>query len=141
MQGAYVIDTAGLAFPKLVRPTKAQHKYQRQLREGKFRAAVWLRDHSCDRATGRPLFHVAQSDEDLGEVCHLRGRRVAPELALNPRNAVLLSAAHHRLSDGRGNNRLKLTDPQTGLRAADAFKPITFTLYDKSGNVVWARTR
>ena len=131
---------SGLQFPKPSLPTKTQRKTLEDKRGRAFRDAVWEREQARDRATGQILSRVHSSSFVRGEVCHLKGRRVAPELKYNPRNAILLSAEHHRLSDGRGNNRLKLTDPLTGDKATDAFQPITFTLYDRQGNVIWSRT-
>jgi hypothetical protein len=116
-------------------------KHAGRLTPAQFRAAVWLRDSGRDRATGEPLSKTDPSPDRLGQVCHLRGRRVMPEWATDPARALLLSDTNHRLSDARGGKLLTLTDPETGEPAEDASRPICFTLRRWDGTVVWRRTR
>jgi len=132
-------ETHGRAYPKI---PAADSKTKQQIRadqDRRFRAAVWDRDHGIDRATGIPVEHYHDNWRLRGEVHHLRSRRAAPELRVNPSNGVLLSVASHWLADGRGGRLLRLTDPATGEPATDANQPIRFTCYDRAGGVLWSR--
>ena len=124
---------------KTSRATPLGRKHPDRLTPAQFRAAVWVRDDGRDRATGQPLSKSDPNWDYLGEVCHLRGRNVKPEWATEPDRALLLSRTHHIASDGRGGNRLRMTDPVTEERAEDASKPIRFTLYDYEGRILWTR--
>lgn len=127
-------------FPKIAGPSRTTRASQDRHAERVFRAEVWTRDHGRDRATGVDLSRaVHEHPERRGEVCHLLSRGAYPELALEPSNAVLLSAANHCRSDARGNNLLKMTDPDTAERATDGRKAIRFTLYDGHNRVLWTR--
>lgn len=124
----------GLAFPKTPEaPTpdpSAIEIYDR------FRAEVWFRDKHRNRVTGEPL---SKSDRDWrfrGEVCHLRTKGAHPELRTVVSNALLMSAQHHWLSDGRGGRVLRLYDPDTMELATDANRPILFVLKDRDGRVL-----
>lgn len=134
-----------LAFPKVTGRSTRQRKRQRDDDAAAFRAKVWVRDDGKDRATGQILRLPSRALhlDECGEVCHFKGRRVRPEWRTDPRRAVLLSSRNHILSDHRGGNLLKMTDPETGEPATDAGldKPrlIRFTLYDRQGNVKWTR--
>lgn len=128
--------TQALSFPKR---TSSNPKHPERLSPKAFREAVWKRDGGKDRATGERVYASASSPIDIGQVCHLKGRRVMPEWATDPKRALLMSARNHWWSDGRGNYRLKLTDPETGEPATDASRPIRFTMHDKDGNVLWSR--
>jgi hypothetical protein len=117
-----------------------QPKHAGRLTPAQFRSAVWRRDGGRDRATGKVLSKEHVDPAHRGQVCHFRGRRVMPEWATDPDRALLMSDSSHILSDARGGNLLKLTDPVTGEPADDGTKKIRFTLYDRAGNVVWTRT-
>jgi len=127
--------------PTMSKVTGGRHKHADRLTPAQFRKAVWDRDQNRDRVTGEPVSNMDTCLDRLGQICHLRGRRVMPEWATDPKRALLMSARNHILSDARGGNRLKLTDPETGERAEDASKKIRFTLYDSKGSVIWTRVR
>lgn len=128
------------ALAKPVRGKAARQKKSRRLSAGRrFREQVWHDANGLDRFTGRLLHKVHVDPDKQGQVCHLKGRRVMPEWKTDPNRAILLSDTNHRLSDARGNNRLKLTDPETGEPATDARKPIKFTLFDREGFVISER--
>lgn len=126
----------GLPLPKRVR---YPGKHAGRLTAKAFRAAVWLRDGGRCRADGSILEKQHVDNRLRGEVAHLRGRRVMPAWLREPQRAVLLSAANHMASDGRGNNRLTMTDPETGEKADDGTKKIRFTMHDKVGTILWSR--
>ena len=128
------MNTAGLLSPKT---QTSRRKHVDRLTPEAFRRQVWIRDRGRDRVTGQILERVHVDPARRGQVAHLKGRRVRPEWLTDPDRAVLLSDSHHILSDARGNNRLKMTDPQTGEPATDGTKPIRFTLYDKEGRIQW----
>lgn len=116
-----------------------QPKHAGRLTPSQFRSAVWRRDKGRDRATGMVLSKEHANPKRRGQVCHFRGRRVMPEWKTDPDRAILLSDESHRLSDARGWNLLKLTDPETGEPADDGTKKIRFTLYDRAGTLQWTR--
>lgn len=130
------IDTSALPFSKTA--PDADHQADRRILKtgAAFRNAVWYRDGGRDRMTGAPLTKDAEDPRRRGEVAHLQPRGSHPERKYDVTNGILLSASAHFLSDGRGNNRLKLTDPETGLPAIDASKKIRFTLYERDGTTV-----
>jgi hypothetical protein len=133
------IDYAGFALPK---QSSSLSKHSDALTPAEFRKRVWVRDAGRDRCTGEPLSNTADSWDTLGDVCHLKGRRVMPEWVTDPARAILLSRTNHILSDHRGGYRLKLTDPETGEPATDATKKIKFTLYaSDQKTVLWTRIR
>jgi hypothetical protein len=136
-------DYPGIAFPK---QSSSKRKHDSRLSPEEFRRQVWIREGGRDRCSGQPVSNVATDYDSLGDVCHLKGRRVMPEWLTDPRRAVLMSRSNHILSDARGGYRLKLTDPETGESATDAGivgepKPIRFTLHDSKGKVLWSRVR
>jgi len=134
---------AQLEVGALAKPVKGKARRQKRARrlsaERHFRTQVWSLGGGLDRFTGQLLFIAHADPNKRGQVCHLKGRRVMPEWRLDPHRAILLSDTHHQLSDSRGNNRLKITDPETGEPASDARKPIKFTLLDKDGFVIAER--
>lgn len=133
-----------LAFPKVTGRSVRQRKRDRDKQSEAFRDAIWERDGGKDRATGKPVWRSLEgSIHERGDVAHLKCRRVMPEWKTDVRRGLLLSAFSHILSDHRGGNLLKMTDPETGEPATDAGektpKPIRFTLFDRQGNVKWSR--
>lgn len=131
-------DYVGQAFPKR---SSSNPKHDGRLTPEKFRHQIWLRDGARCRATGEPVSNMDDCWQRLGNVCHLRSRGAYPELATDPENAVLMSGLMHWYSDSRGNNRLKLSDPDTGEPATNGARPIRFTMHDLSGRVLWSRVR
>lgn len=122
------------AFPKSSKlDDREDRKRTRRSAEDAARLAVWARDKSRDRATGKPLKKGGVDPDTRGEVHHLRGRLVSPEMRTDPNGQVLLSASNHIRCDGRGGNLLKLFDPLTLRPATDASKPILFVFYDRTG--------
>jgi hypothetical protein len=123
-------------------PKKKQYgpKHPGRLSAAKMRAEVWKRHGGRDRATGELLNRTDTNWATLGEVCHLKGRRVMPEWLTDPDHAILLSKVNHILSDGRGGYLLKMLDPTTGEPATDATQPIRFVWVMKNGTVLWERT-
>ena len=113
--------------------------------EAQCRAIVWDRDEGKDRATGIPVYraHECLNLQHLGEVHHLKGRRVMPEWKKDPDRQVLLSHAHHELATGTwGGKLLKLLDPDDPtMPATDARKPILFVRVDKHGTELWRTIR
>ncbi len=76
---------------------KADKKTKDQLGKD-FRDAVWFRDKSCSRATGRRVFKSDTTDwEKLGEVDHAYPRSLAPDRIYDVTNGILLSKAENRL--------------------------------------------
>ena len=116
-------------------------KHPDRLSDKDFRLAVWENERGRDRATGQILYKSHPNVHRRGQVCHLKGRRVRPDWKTDPNRAVLLSDFHHQLSDHRGGNLLKLTEPETGEPATDARLPIRCTLYRRDGSVVWSHVR
>lgn len=113
---------------------REDRKRTRRSAEDAARAAVWLRDRSRDRATGKPLKKGGVDREQRGECCHLHGRRVRPEDRDKPEGQVLLSAKNHDLFDGRGGSaRLKAFYLDTMERASDGRRKILFVFYDRTG--------
>ena len=138
-----MIDTVRRPVPPTNTASKTR-KRRRTEREIAFREAVWRRDAGRDRATGRILYRQSEDWDSLGEVCHLLSRGAHPDLAYVVSNGILLSKANHWLSDARGGHALRISDPETGERATDAGtdvpKPLTFTLLDRTGRILWTRT-
>lgn len=118
------VDSVDNAFVKSREKTLAAEK--------KFRDLIWELDQGKDRCTGRPLQHQADSWSDLGDVCHLVARSLAPERKYDPTNAFLMCRRLHIASDARGNYRLKILGD-------DARQPLTFLMTDKHGRELWRR--
>lgn len=134
------MDTSGLRFPKSnTVDDRDDRKREKRSAEEAARAAVWLRDKSHDRATGKPLKKGGIDPDTRGECHHLQGRNVAPAMREKAEGMILLSAHNHILADGRGGYRLKMFDPKTGEPATDGSKPILFVMFKKDGTEDWRR--
>lgn len=129
------------AFPKGTPPTveRQEKKAAAKSAEDKCRDAVWHRDKSHSRASGKPLKRGGANPDTRGEWCHLAGRRVKPEWKLDPKRSLLMSATEHQLSDSRGGHLLKLLDPKTLKPATRADQPILFVRYEMDGRELWRR--
>ena len=132
--------TEGSAFPKRIGPSKKakrsrEHSLRKQLRD-----AIWIRDAGRSRASGTILSRDHCLLTLRGEVCHIQSRGSCPARKMDPTNCLLLSAAEHILSDGRGGYRLKLFDAETGAPAFDATRKIRFVLHHRDGSIVREHT-
>lgn len=107
-------------------------------RERAFRAAVWARDQSRSRASGKPLAKSGTDYERVGEVHHVLKRSTHPEDIWTPTNGILLSKAEHALAETRCP-----ADPSRFLLTIsgpdDRSRPQTFIWRDQHGTVL--RTR
>jgi hypothetical protein len=121
----------------LVQAEKVKTKAQQ---EKAFRDAVWTRDASKSRASGRPLVRSGTTQINrLGEVHHVLKRSTHPEDRLNPANGILLSKQEHALAETACPNA-----PDTCLLdiqgAADLAQPQTFIWRDVNGEELRRRT-
>jgi hypothetical protein len=77
---------------------KKAEKVDTEKRGEQFRAAVWMRDRGCCRATGKPLKRSGTTDWSiLGEVDHSIPRSLAPERIYDVGNGLLLTKELNRL--------------------------------------------
>lgn len=120
----------------LAKAEKAQTKAQR---EKAFRDAVWTRDKSHSRASGRPLVRSGTDWKKVGEVHHLLKRSTDPERRLDPSNGILLSKEEHALAETNCPN-----DPRHCLLdiegPEDRGQVQTFIWRDVHGNELRRRT-
>lgn len=123
-----------VAFPK---PHAKRAKYKKRITrfvdDDHLRDLIWQREDGKDRATGEPLWRSSLDERRRGEVCHIKPKGKYPELRHETGNAVLLSAYHHRLSDGRDGYKLK-------IEGASADGALTFRMTNAQGDVLWERT-
>lgn len=110
------------------RKTKAQQ-------EKEFRDAVWARDHSRSRASGKPLSRSGTDPRRVGEVHHVLKRSTHPEKRLDPSNGILLSREEHMLAEATCPN-----DPQHAfleiVGPEDLSQPQLFVWRDVQGKVI-----
>lgn len=79
--------------------TKDDKRKAKKLKHEDFRKAVWLRDKSRSRASGKPLAKSGTDPKAIGEVHHVIARSLAPEKIFEPSNGILLSRFEHALAE------------------------------------------
>ena len=127
--------TEGSAFPKRIGISKKAKRSKEHTLRRLLRDHIWIRDGGRSRASGAILQRDHCLLELRGEVAHVQSRGSCPERKMDPTNCILLSAAEHILSDGRGGYRLKLFDAETGAPALDSTRRIRFVLHRKDGSI------
>lgn len=118
---------------------KADKKKSKEKAEKEFRTAVWVRDKSRSRATGKPLAKSGTDYDRVGEVHHVLKRSTHPESVFEPENGLLLSKTEHRLAETACPNApdkmlLDITGPD------DRGRPQKFVWRDIHGKALKTRT-
>jgi hypothetical protein len=110
----------------------------KKLNHAQFRRAVWLRDQSRSRASGKPLARSGTDPHRVGEVHHVIPRSLAPERVFDVSNGLLLSRFEHALaetacSQDPAHCRLEIVGP------LDRGQPQRFVFRDREGRIVKER--
>lgn len=109
----------------------------------KCREIVWERDQRTCRCCGDPVEPDGFRPQFIGQVHHLKGRRVAPEWKTDPDRQILVCLWSHRLITGVwGGKLIRLMDPDDPtMPAVDATKKILWVRKDKNGVELWRMIR
>lgn len=79
--------------------TKDERRKGKKLKAEDFRKAVWLRDKSRSRASGKPLAKSGTDPKAVGEIHHVLKRSTNPDEVYNAANGILLSRFEHALAE------------------------------------------